>query len=218
MVNSRRSFLAGLLAALAGASAPKPAIAALTAHATVRNKAPRPVDRPPIVDRSDWGAGAPNGPYRQHGAAWLTIHHTAALWTGGNTAHHLRVIQDFHQGPERGWVDVAYHFLIDQDGTAYEGRPIWAAPDSATEYDPVGHLTICLLGNFDVQQPTREQVEGTVAVAAWLIADHGLSISAIRGHRDWAATSCPGGAVARLLADHSLADRISDRLRRTSSG
>jgi hypothetical protein len=155
---------------------------------------------------------APTGAYQQHEPARLTIHHTAVRWTSGNAAAHIRQIQVFHQGPERGWSDIAYHYLLGRDGTVYAGRPESAVPDTATSYDPTGHLTICLLGDFDEQQSTDAQIDALVSVAAWLLRRHSLPPSVLGGHQDFAATSCPGRSVYTLIGDGSLAARAAHLL------
>lgn len=170
------------------------------------------VPAPLIVPRFDWGADPPAGPYRRHQPRRLTVHHTAARWSGGNTAAHLRVIQQFHQGRERGWVDVAYHFLIDRDGTIYEGRPLSVAPDTATEYNPAGHLTICLLGHFDVQRPAWAQMDALAGTLAWLADSYTLPLRTLGGHRDYAATTCPGRFINSYLASGALDEMVAERL------
>src|SRR5512133_3061044 len=119
----------------------------------VPTSTPTPVQAPKLVSREAWGARKASGQYRTHEPSRITIHHTAVVWKRGDTAKHLQGIQDFHMGPERGWVDIAYHYLIARDGVAYVGRPEPAMPDTATAgYDTRGHLAVCLLGDFDAQQ------------------------------------------------------------------
>jgi hypothetical protein len=177
-------------------------------HAAPNVTGPGAQADPPIVGRAAWGAAASAGGYRDHEPTRVTVHHTAVRWSGGDTSAHIRQIQAFHQGRERGWVDIAYHYLLDRDGTVYEGRPVTAVPDTATSYDPTGHLTICLLGDFELQQPADAQLDALVDLSAWLLRRYGLAPSVLGSHQDYAATLCPGRPVYALIRDGSLAARV----------
>ena len=47
-----------------------------------------------------------------------------------------------------GWGDVAYHFILDQNGKVYEGRPESVQGRSFTSYSLDNKLLICVLGDF----------------------------------------------------------------------
>lgn len=152
-----------------------------------------------IIDRSGWGAKAPVGEYTTHHLERMTVHHTASSRSDvpGAPAR-MRGYQAFHQN-DRGWVDVAYHFIIDRDGNVYEGRPVDAKGDTATGYDPTGHFLPCLDGNYDGEEPTVAQLKSLVGLLAWATVTFGLDPAEIAGHRDWAQTSCPGDEVYSRL-------------------
>jgi hypothetical protein len=114
----------------------------------------------------------------------------------------LRQHQQYHQS--RGWPDLAYHFMIDAEGNVYEGRPVTAVGDTGTDYDPTGHLLICCEGNFDEQDIPDAQYETLVRMVAWGAAEYGVDPATVQGHRDVAATSCPGDNLYRLLANGTL--------------
>ncbi|GAB3693632.1 peptidoglycan recognition protein family protein [Nocardiopsis oceani] len=95
-----------------------------------------------IVPRSDWGARAARS---RDTVAWsartgFTVHYSA-----GSPTQTVRSIQDFHMGPN-AWSDIGYNFLVDQAGTAFEGRG-WtvvgahAAPHNST------HVGVCFIGS-----------------------------------------------------------------------
>jgi hypothetical protein len=170
------------------------------------------LEAPKVAERTGWGARSPTGDYRYQQPNLVTVHHAAGLWWGGDAREYVRWIQAFHQGPELGWTDIAYHYLVDRDGAIYAGRPEAAVPDTATNYDPAGHLALCLLGDFEVQQPTAEQIRSLVILASWLLAKHRLPLSALGGHRDYASTLCPGLHLYALLQDNSLTSRIATAL------
>jgi hypothetical protein len=160
---------------------------------------------PPLPDsvlpRAAWGAAPAGAGMRLHRIERITVHHTGPpAWYGTTPATaYLRVIQAFHTGPERRWPDIAYHLLIDLDGIVWEGRPLAFAGDSATEYDPTGHALVAVLGDYDLQRPNASQLDALAACVAWLREAYALADAPVRGHRDYAATACPGAFLVPLL-------------------
>ncbi|MDH3261719.1 MAG: peptidoglycan recognition protein family protein [Acidimicrobiia bacterium] len=141
----------------------------------------------------------------------MTVHHTAVVM-GSNTGapRRVRSYQNYHQG--RGWPDVAYHYLIDANGNIYEGRPVFARGDTFTEYDPTGHFLVCCDGHFDQQGIPTAQLGSLANVLAWASLRFGAGPSTIAGHRDYAATTCPGFHLANLLADRTLQSMVEQRM------
>lgn len=144
----------------------------------------------------------------------LVVHHTAVKVTGDKRSgvERVRAIYQYH-AINRGWGDVGYHYLIDEDGQIYEGK-------SGGKYVVGGHaychnvntLGIALLGNFEDEKPTQDQMKAL----QWLLADlskdydvnldenatyHGQTYSSpIVGHGDVLDTSCPGYYVRQTLS------------------
>ena len=112
----------------------------------------------------------------------------------------------------RGWPDIAYHLLIDRNGNVYEGRPISAVGDTATNYDPTGHLLVMCEGSFGVQRPSAAQVRALVDVLAWGCGRYSVAPRTIAGHLEYADTACPGAALQRLIASGEIRRRVRDRL------
>ena len=161
---------------------------------------------------SAWGGRPAMGDFEEHVIERLTIHHTAArLDTNTRAPHHVRGHQRFHQR-DREWPDLAYHFVVDLNGHVYEGRPLWARGDTATTYDPTGHFLVCCEGNFDQQDPSPAQLASLVAVLAWAAAEFDVDPATMRGHRDWAATSCPGANLYPYLTDGTLLESVEEVL------
>ncbi|MBI4260404.1 MAG: N-acetylmuramoyl-L-alanine amidase [Actinobacteria bacterium] len=141
----------------------------------------------------------------------MTLHHCAVLLPDNREApQHIRNHQAYHQS--RGWPDIAYHLIVDRNGNLYRGRPIWAVGDTGTNYDPTGHLLVLAEGNFEQQRPSWRQVNAIVDVMAWAGARYDVPLWKIRGHRDYAATACPGKHLYRHLETGSLRERVRDRL------
>lgn len=64
---------------------------------------------------------------------------------------------------------------------------------------------IAVKGNFEEQELTEAQLDSLIAMLAWGVSEFGVDPSEITGHRDWAATACPGESLYALIADGDLA-------------
>lgn len=122
----------------------------------------------------------------------------------------MRSYQSHHQG--NGWPDIAYHYLVDANGHVYEGRPVSAKGDTSTEYDPSGHFLVCCDGHFDQQGVPAAQLAALSDVLAWASVRFAVGPSTVAGHRDYAATSCPGSQLAGLIADGTLRSMVEQRI------
>lgn len=173
--------------------------------------------------------------------ASLNVSRAAAMETGGasqrlRVPHEIRNITLHHSGssepltPEddpveklrglyswgaqaRNWWDVPYHYLIDLDGTIFEGRDARFAGDTNTGYDPRGHLLVTVLGNYNRQKPTPEQIEAIAGLMAWTVEKYDVPVDRIYGHYHWADTSCPGRYLRPLLENGILQQAIEKRLK-----
>ena len=155
---------------------------------------------PHIISRTEWGAKPPTRAYGSHKISHITVHHQGVVTSlNQDAAKRLRTMQAFHQSSKRGFADISYHFVIDQKGNIYEGRPTHAPGKSKTDYNPAGHLLICLLGDFNVQEPTEAQLKALTFVLRWSLQQWRLPPDTIKGHRDYAHTDCPGKNLYRLL-------------------
>ncbi len=191
MAVSRRGFLVGLVGFLLGGRA---------------GAQQRTVE---LICRDAWGAREPTGPFKRHTIKRITVHHSASKLTDNRDApDHLRAHQRSHQS--RGWPDIAYHLLIDRNGNVYEGRPVRAVGDTATNYNPRGHLLVMCEGHFGLQRPSALQLEALADVLAWAVDRYGAPVGSIRGHLDYASTACPGRSLYRRLP--SVREAVRDRL------
>lgn len=200
-------------APVAGASTTTSTTPSTSTVATV--PVPTTIPTPPVVleviERNGWGARAAAADFGTHVIERMTIHHTAVALPDNRAAPaRLRGHQAYHQ--EQGWPDVAYHYSIDRGGNVYEARPYTAPGDTFTDYDPSGHFLPVLEGNYGEQQPTEPQIESLVRLLAWASTEFGVATDTIAGHRDYAATTCPGDSVYSLVADGSIRRRVDDRI------
>ncbi|MDF1510837.1 holin family protein [Bacillus phage vB_Bacillus_1020A] len=98
-------------------------------------------------------------------------------------------IHNYHKN-SKGWAGIGYNYLICKDGRIQEGRgKNVGAHCSGRNSDTLG---VCFQGDFDKQQMTDAQVKAGGWLIAKLIKEHGLQINDVLGHRDLAATACPG--------------------------
>ncbi|MFI6168531.1 peptidoglycan recognition family protein [Nocardia sp. NPDC051052] len=197
------------------------------------------------VTRKGWAADESLMTWTDHQfdpAQLITVHHTLDFDGSGATDYRqvVRAVYEFHASPAhggRGWGDIGYHLVIDPNGVVYAGRD---TGDSAPIFRPgavlrpgaevvqaghvynanPGNIGICLIGNFDVTQPTTAAVVALRDVLGTLCAglglnplsqvhytnpDTGLTVDkpAISGHRDWSDVAgpadCPGDHLYNLL-------------------
>jgi hypothetical protein len=165
-----------------------------------------------VISREEWHARPPTHAYKPHVIDRITIHHQAVMaYRYQDAKKRLRIMQYYHQHhpPDRGFADVAYHFIIDRRGRIYEGRSTAFAGETSAGYDPTGHLLICLLGDFRKQHPTRQQQRSLIALVNWAIHTFGVSKTTIRGHRDYVpTTTCPGQYLYELIHSEAFLDAL----------
>ena len=146
-----------------------------------------------IIPRSGWNA-APPRPYKEHVPVRITVHHEGTkLEVTDDAARKIKAIQAWGMGKDRNWVDIPYHFLIAPDGKIYEGRSVSTAGETATEYDPSGHLLITCLGNLEQQEVRPEQLQSLIKLIAYCSRKYNIPLETLSTHKDNSKqTSCPG--------------------------
>ena len=194
----RRAVLGGALAALACAPVPG------------RASAPD-VD---IVPVEQWGGTpADAAKARLQKITHITLHHQGESFPPGrDVLQYLRALQQWSRST-KNWIDIPYHFVVDLEGRIYEARKLAYAGDTNTEYDPLGHALIEVVGNFEEVEPNQKQLDALVALMASLSAAHQVPPEHIRGHKDYSAqTVCPGRNLYAYLSNGYLRDRVVARL------
>lgn len=135
----------------------------------------------------------------------LVVHHTAVRSDGDTRpgAERMRALYQYH-AVNRGWGDIGYHYVIDDDGRIYQGRAGGDRVVGGHAYcNNVGTLGIALMGNFEVEEPTQKQVKSLQWLLQHLaeqeeidlqtdVTYHGKSLPRIVGHRQLLTTDCPG--------------------------
>ena len=150
---------------------------------------------PDIYTRSQWGATGRNGlatrtlPVRE-----VYIHHsvTAAPKTNSTVAQdkaHMRTIESI--GVNR-FGTISYSYVIMPSGRIFRGLT-----DNRVGAHTGGRNTVsigvCFAGNYQTLTPTKKQLDNCAALLAYLVGRKSLSKSfVVKGHKDIAATACPG--------------------------
>lgn len=141
----------------------------------------------------------------QHEPKRIVIHHSyspnSEQFEGDET---IKAIHKYHT-VNNGWSDIAYHYLISPDGSRiYEGRPDLQIGAHCGGSLPHGvkrifgntdSLGICLIGNYDNEQPTKEALYTLAILIFSLIEKYGMAQNAVYGHCEaWskAPKTCPG--------------------------
>lgn len=97
-----------------------------------------------------------------------------------------------------------YHYKIDNVGTIFKIRPLTTWLYSVGSSENTSMLAICLDGNFENEQPTREQLEALYQLLLELCTMHpefSATWPDVRPHADYSATACPGRNLRyRILA------------------
>lgn len=163
-----------------------------------------------LLCRDSWGArpALPGG--RRHTITRMTVHHSAEVLADNRAiVSRLREHQRYHQD-QQGWIDIAYHVGVDREGNIFELRTPDFVGDTATDYDPTGHFLVLCEGNFDEEQVTEEQLNGAALAFAWASQHFVVPTATLAGHRDFAATACPGASLYAHVVSGDLKRRVDE--------
>src|ERR671919_434104 len=101
------------------------------------------IAQPSVVTRAGWGAnealrcnadGTPKHTWTFHPTQKLIVHHTVTANADPDPGATIRAIYQYHV-QSRGFIDIAYNFLVDANGTIYKGR--YSGPNGTCFQDTV---------------------------------------------------------------------------------
>ena len=127
---------------------------------------------------------------------YIVVHHS------GGSSGSAQSFDAYHR-EIRGWQSLGYHFVIGNGKGQGDGKvapgPRWyeqqvGAHAHSTEHNEFG-IGICLVGNFDAQNPTPAQWHSLVDLVKRLSTRYGIAPGNIVGHsqiRQGGTTACPG--------------------------
>jgi peptidoglycan hydrolase-like protein with peptidoglycan-binding domain len=155
-----------------------------------------------VITRDVWGAEPPKtAPTRLDPKSINTtyVHHGASPVTHGIAAGEqaVRSYQSFHMHTN-GWNDIAYNWLVDQDGVIYEGRG-WLIQSAATLNNNSTSQALCWIGNDEIPSDAALNSINQLISEAEHYAGHAL---AVKPHRaaPGNSTSCPGDRLTAWIA------------------
>jgi hypothetical protein len=157
-----------------------------------------------IVSRSGWG-GPPYVIGSAHVAPMMavTAHHfhspaLPATATAEEEREAMRRVHATHRG--RGWAGIGYHFVIFQSGRVYEARGWGRVGSHAGAGGGNRTLGVAFAINGMTTRPSRAAMDSLGG-----LRDEGVRLGhlarghALKHHRDWMATECPGREVVEAL-------------------
>ncbi len=190
----------------------------------------QPLEPPPIADRATWAWDLPpTSIIPAEDVRFLLVHHTlqpANDYGADDVVDILRGIYRFHTGPDKGWPDIAYNFMVDRFGRIFEARSgslTGPVQGSATGGNQGFSQLCCFLGDHSSEPPSEEAQASMIWLLAWLANRYEISLepgatagfvsrgsnrwpvgtevttATIAGHRDMSMTECPGNACYELL-------------------
>lgn len=117
----------------------------------------------------------------------IILHHTATS-SGTPQAiahHHVKCT-----GSGRCWPGIGYHFVIEKDGTIYQTNYLETISYHTQGTNSTG-ISVCIVGNYDLEQPTAASIESLNKLNIYLRSVLGKNLP-VDQHRDFANKSCPG--------------------------
>jgi hypothetical protein len=193
-----------------------PAVGDQPMPSTPRAARIKQIDRPEIITRAEWGAREPDHSaenesgfysldnvegWREYEGDLRDIYRTAVVHHSviyeGDDLTTMQEIQKEHM-ELRKWADIAYHFGVGQSGQVFEGRAL-NARGTHVEHFNTGSVGVVFFGNFQIIQPTPEQIDAGRRLIDWLALR--LELTHLAGHSDFNDfTVCPGKNLRPYLA------------------
>ena len=161
-----------------------------------------------VIPRARWARGNPDGSDLNKMIVpikWVTIHHDGLDSPMTETsmdasAARIEWIRCGHRG--RGFSDSGYHYVSDRDGRVWEGRSLrWQGAHVSKHNEQ--NIGILVMGNFDIQRPSQQQLDGMQKWVSTLLKRYRLEDGRVRTHGEWpgAKTACPGKHLQAAVAN-----------------
>ena len=128
-----------------------------------------------ILPRSSWGAAPATANRQPHTPDRILFHHTVQPQSASGPDA-VRQIQNWHQRAN-GMADIAYHFIIDRDGTIYSGTPVDRI-GAHMRGNNIGSIGIAMIADFTKEQPQLAQLQAAMQLALGLAKQFGFELDA----------------------------------------
>lgn len=157
------------------------------------------------IARKEWGARYGFGTATAGLLELVMIHHTAGpdLPTDADLAREKLAVAGIETQHVRdnGWNGIAYNWLIFPSGRVYEGRG-WRQQGAHCKGQNHRSVGIAFVMNSEAKEPTAEAMEACRQLLAMgVLGNHLAPEFAIKGHRDFDATKCPGAKLYARLSE-----------------
>jgi N-acetylmuramoyl-L-alanine amidase len=185
-----------------------------------------PVVEPKVYSVAEWGGRViDNRALSLLPAQGIVVHHTAGhnrKWFEDD-AHEFKVasatargIQKLHMSGGRGkpWRDSGQHFTVPRGGLILEGRTgslaaakrglVLRGAHASVEVANSRWWGIEVEGLYTDEEPPEVQVQGLIALCAWLSWVGRTQSHEIQGHRLFKKTLCPGDVLFHMLPELRL--------------
>lgn len=124
---------------------------------------------------------------------WIVVHHSE---TRSGNVELFRWLHRLYFG----WEDIGYHYVVGNgaDGLSTAGDVAPGRPESVQGAHVRGHngnsLGVCLVGNYDVEEPSGPGYHALVELVRSLLRRYQLTPERVRGHREFPGVTktCPG--------------------------
>ena len=173
--------------------------------------APGP-ERVVIHPRTEWADAPPKTslldpmgkPYR------ITVHHEgyhSGSMNASSVCAHLRRIRTVQMRPKGvdgglGAGDIGYHYIIDQNGGIWEGRPMkYQGAHAGDFWRNKGNIGICVLGDYNDQLVPARARCSLKDLTVMLMARYHIPATKIYTHRELKPTECPGRNLQAYVND-----------------
>lgn len=188
---------------------------------------------PEVIAREGWWGDLPPDELepdytpQQIDITHAAVHHTVTANEPPDPPQVVRQIWDWHVN-DNGWLDIGYNFLVDHNGSIYQGRYNPWLEDIDVRGAHAGNANsksvgIALLGQFEpganpqVGDPAANALDALIKMISWRFTQKDIDplgeasipvnpsgsqvLPTILGHRDVSPTACPGANLYTMLPE-----------------
>ena len=150
------------------------------------------------ISRAKWGASPPVKTLPLSTKLKGVCLHWMGFHIEGDSIRLVKSIQRNHMSPPKSWWDLAYNEMIDQDGNVFEGRGLThrSGAQGGTRNNKAYYALGLMVGPG---QPPSDELVAAVRKRIKVIRTMQPSATAVVGHNELKATSCPGPDIDRMI-------------------
>ena len=163
-----------------------------------------------VLSRSQWTTKGPNirKINKMGKITRITLHHSGIkVFTDKSYRGAQLYLEKIRKSHTRGWSDIGYHYAIDPNGRIWECRSIkYQGAHVASNNE--NNIGVLLMGNFELQQPSKQQLASMRAFVRQLRLKHKITVKnksrkyGIKTHRELNRTLCPGKHLQKFVTQY----------------